>query len=55
MRTKVKEWVCIQVNHHNDVGNAIMEMEGKGWRLNSYQAMGQPLQANHYLLFERGA
>ncbi len=50
----MKEWVCIQVNHHNDVGKAIMDMEVKGWRLNSYQATGQTTAVNHYLLFERG-
>jgi hypothetical protein len=31
-----------------------MEWEEKGWRLNSYQAAGNPSAINHYLLFERG-
>ncbi len=50
----VKEWECVQVNHHKDVGRTIMEFEEKGWCLNSYQATGSLTAINHYLLFERG-
>jgi hypothetical protein len=51
---KLKEWECVQVNHHKDIGRVIQEWEQKGWRLHTYQAMGTPTIANHYLLFEKG-
>jgi len=51
---ELKEWECVQVNHHKDVGRTIIDYEEKGWRLNSYQATGQTTAVNHYLLFERG-
>jgi len=53
----MKEWRCILVSHHDEVGKAIMEWEQQGWRLNSYSTgMGGALSyiVNHYLLFERG-
>ncbi len=54
----LKEWNCILVNHHDSVGNTIMEMEQQGWRLHSYATagMGGALNytVNHYLLFVRG-
>jgi len=49
----MKEWECIEVGHHLRIGEAIEDMESKGWRFNSYQAVGTPTMANHYLLFER--
>jgi len=51
----LKEWECMQVNHHKDVGYAITEMQEKGWRLHSYQATGYGTDVKHYLLFEKGA
>jgi len=50
----LKEWECVQVNHHKDVAGTIMEMQEKGWSLHSYQATGQTTAVSHYLLFERG-
>jgi len=54
----MKEWRCILVGHHDNVGKAIMEWEQQGWRLHSYSTagMGGALNytVNHYLLFERG-
>jgi len=50
----MKEYECVQVNHHKDVGKTIEEWEGRGWRLKTYQAAGTPNMVNHYLLFERG-
>jgi hypothetical protein len=53
-----KEWRCIVVGHHDNVGNAIMEWEQQGWRLHTYSSagMGGSLNytVNHYLLFVRG-
>ncbi len=50
----MKEWECVQVNHHKDVGGVIMMMGEKGWHLHSYQATGYGTDVKHYLLFERG-
>jgi hypothetical protein len=51
----VKEWTCVQVSHHKEVGNTIEEWEKKGWRLHGYQATGAGgATVNHYLLFEKG-
>jgi hypothetical protein len=52
----LKEYECVQVEHHKDVGKTIGEYESRGWSLRSYQAAGTgaAMQINHYLLFERG-
>jgi hypothetical protein len=52
------KWICIQVEHHKDVGPKIEEAESNGWKLDTYQATSTPgngLKANinHYLLFYR--
>ena len=49
----MKEWECVQVNHHKNVGKTIEEWQRNGWRLHTYQAQGSPTIVNHYLLFER--
>ena len=51
----MKEYECVQVNHHKDVGKTIQEFQEKGWRLYSYAVAGSPTAVNHYLLFEKGA
>jgi len=55
----MKEWRCILVSHHDEVGKAIREWEQQGgWRLDSYNTAGMGgawnYTVNHYLLFERG-
>jgi hypothetical protein len=50
----LKEWECVQVSHHKDIGKTIEEWQRKGWRLHTYQATGSPTAVNHYLLFEKG-
>jgi len=54
----LKEWKCVLVGHHNDIGKTIEEWEKAGWRLHTYQATGTVGAAsafvNHYLLFGRG-
>jgi hypothetical protein len=54
----LKEWKCVLVGHHNDIGKAIEEWEKVGWSLHTYQATGTVGAAaafvNHYLLFVRG-
>jgi hypothetical protein len=50
----MKEFECVQVNHHREIGKTIAEWQAKGWRLNSYQAAGSPTAVSHYLLFEKG-
>jgi hypothetical protein len=49
----MKEWTCVQVGHHKQIGEVIENHEKEGWNLRKYQAVGTPTLANHYLLFER--
>ncbi|MCW4020281.1 MAG: hypothetical protein NWF14_03515 [Candidatus Bathyarchaeota archaeon] len=51
----MKEWRCVQVNHHRDVGGTIERWQKNGWLLHTYAcAQFRPgLEVNHYLLFER--
>jgi len=51
---KLKEYECVQVGHHRDVGKVIEEWQKKGWRLCTYQATGFGTDVKHYLLFEKG-
>jgi len=53
----LKEWECVEVNHHKDVGKTIEEWQN-GWHLHPYQTAGmdaEPMAYNikHYLLFEK--
>lgn len=50
----MKEYLCIQVNHHKDIAKVTQEYTMQGWRLHTYQATGQGAMVRHYLLFERG-
>ena len=50
----LKEWVCVQVNHHNDISKKIEDLQRDGWQLNTYQATGWGTDIKHYLLFEKG-
>ncbi len=50
----MKEYECVQVNHHKNVAEVIQEHLKDGWHLHSYQATGYGTAINHYLLFERG-
>lgn len=49
----MKEWECVLVGHHKDIGKVIEEREKNGWILHDYEAVGSPTIVNHYLLFER--
>ena len=49
----MKEYICVQVDHHKEIGKVIEEYQKKGWHLHTYQATGQATLVNHYLLFER--
>ena len=56
---KLKEWKCVEVKHHKDIGKTIEERQKNGWRLHTYQTAGMgagPMayNVNHYLLFEKG-
>lgn len=53
LMVKLKEYECIQVGHHKDVGKTIAEWQKKGWRLCTYQATGIGADVKHYLLFEK--
>ena len=55
---KEKEYECIEVKQHKDVGKTIAEYQKNGWDLHTYQAAGLSgglirSFVNHYLLFER--
>jgi hypothetical protein len=51
---KLKEYECVQVGHHRDVGKVIEEWQKKGWCLCTYQATGFGTDVKNYLLFEKG-
>jgi hypothetical protein len=51
---KLKEYECVQVGHHKDIGKTIEEWQKNGWRLHTYQAAGFGTDVKHYLLFEKG-
>jgi len=50
----LKEYECVQVGHHKDIGKTIEEWQKKGWRLHTYQATRARTDVKHYLLFEKG-
>ena len=55
---KLKEYECVEVKHHKDVGRTIKEWQKNGWSLHTYQTAGMgagPMSyiVIHYLLFER--
>jgi hypothetical protein len=50
----MKEYLCVQVDHHKKIAKAIQDHIMQGWRLHTYQATGQATLVSHYLLFERG-
>ena len=55
----LKEYECVEVSHHKDIGKLIEEWQRNGWRLHTYQAAGMgsgpmSFKINHYLLFEKG-
>ena len=53
----MKEWRCVQVGHHKDVGETIEEWQRNGWNLHTYVCAGNATLAMgtvHYLLFKKG-
>jgi hypothetical protein len=53
----LKEWKCVLVRHHDDVGKVIENWEKEGWRLHTYACAWfgtLPTGTNHYLLFVKG-
>ncbi len=51
---RLKEYECVQVGHHKDIGKTIEEWQKRGWLLCTYQATGIGTDVKHYLLFEKG-
>jgi hypothetical protein len=50
----LKNWACVQVAHHKDVGSKIEEWERNDWELHTYAcAQIRGSYVNHYLLFKR--
>jgi len=52
----LKEYECVQVGRHKDIGKTVEEWQKKGWRLHTYSCTQAGIGAddNHYLLFEKG-
>jgi hypothetical protein len=54
----LKEWQCVEVNDHKDVGKTIEEWQKKGWHLHTYSTAGSvgaiTFFLKHHLLFEKG-
>ena len=52
----MKEYECVKVGYHKDVGKTIEEWQEKGWRLHTYACAQAGMREiiNHYLLFEKG-
>ena len=53
----MKEWECVLVKHHKDIGKTIEEYQRKGFCLHTYSCAQVSVGADayHYLLFEREA
>jgi hypothetical protein len=53
---KLKEYECVEVKHHEDVGKTIMEWQRNGWHLHTYTSTqyGVGGDVHHHLLFEKG-
>ncbi len=54
----MKEYECVEVQHHREVGKTIVVYQEAGWHLHSCStaSIGSgPIgyRVNHYLLFER--
>jgi hypothetical protein len=52
----LKEWKCVQVGDHKNVGKVIEKWQKNGWFLHTYTCagIGAMTAVNHYLLFEKG-
>jgi hypothetical protein len=50
----MKEYECVQVNHHKEIAKVTKQYLANGWHLHTYQATGYGTNITHYLLFERG-
>jgi hypothetical protein len=52
----LKEWKCVQVGDHKNIGEVIVEWQKNGWHLHTYACagIGAMMSVNHYLLFGKG-
>ncbi len=50
----MKEYECVQVDHHKKIAKIIQEYLMNRWHFHTYQATGEAPVVTHYLLFERG-
>jgi len=53
---ELKEYECVEVKHHKDVGSTVKEWQKNGWRLHTYTCTqyGVGGDVRHHLLFEKG-
>jgi hypothetical protein len=52
----LKEYECVEVKRHKNVGKTIGEWQNKGWRLHTYACTQYGIggDTHHHLLFEKG-
>ena len=53
----MKEYECVQVDHHKKIAKKIQEYLVNGWQLHTYQTAANTWSwgdVKHYLLFEKG-
>ena len=52
----MKEYECVEVKDHKDVGKAIEQWQNNGWRLHTYACTQYGIggDVHHHLLFEKG-
>jgi len=53
---ELKEYECVEVKDHKDVGKAIEQWQKNGWRLHTYACTQYGIggDVHHHLLFEKG-
>jgi hypothetical protein len=54
MHLGMREWQCVQVDHHNKIGITVQEFEEHGWHLHTYTTGSSDFSVTHYLLFVKG-
>jgi hypothetical protein len=49
----LKEWDCVEVGHHKNIGQTIIGMQEKGWIFHTYQASGFGTDVKHYCYLKK--
>ena len=51
---QLKDWICVELTHHEKIADTIAEFQKNGWSLHTYQVAGKYPNIRHYLLVEKG-